>query len=963
MSEIVASTYEIIREIGSGGGGVVYLANHMRLEKKVILKADKRKITTRPDLLRREVDILKELRHTYIPQVYDYFIEDDTVYTVMDYIEGESLDKPLARGEKFSQAQVIAWAKEILEALEYLHSPIHGSPPRGYVHSDIKPANIMKRSNNDICLIDFNIALALGEENAIGRSQGYASPEHYGLDFSSGGFATGTGSGTGTEMLMRSRLRRGSGRDKSSSTGTMSSSSAAKRTVIPDVRSDIYSLGATLYHLLSGMRPEKEAKNVVPLSKREFSPQMVNIISKAMNPNPDLRFQSAREMLQALRNLHRNDVRAVRWRWRNRFAYTGLSLLLIAGITCSFLGLRRMQTSERWLRLTEDAQNVLQDGDRAQALQYVMQVYDEQQTGLLLPRTSPRTQEVLTEALGVYDVADEFRVYGTLQLPSSPLDVKIAPDASTAACICFGKLLIVDLTTAEPLVTLEMENSALAEAAYIDADTVVYAGADGITAYDISKGQELWKSGRATNIAVSGDGSTVAAVYKDNTYAEVYNAETGEQKAKVDFGQKRQSLTLNDNFVNRFDNLFCLNQTGNLLAVSFSDGSLAIKNLEEADKDIDILDDTVVPNAHYEGGFYQQYFAFSATTEERDESVFAVIDTETVTLTKELSDQGYYFTAADKNGIVLGLFNILQRIDPVANEGSFLIPRKERIMHYSYDDTYAMASYGDHVSFFDQNVKEVGTFSNSVSCDFLALKKDTAVVGSHNSPVLWILKHENHPEAQVLAYDPDYVHDEARLSADGRTVMLFRYDYFRIYDTDGAGIKDVNIPNAAEVYDQQYIRDADASYLEVIYNDGKLDKYDAGNGELLETQELGPPDRTLYEEFETDRLRVESPLHGARKVYRKDNGKMIGELDDKAMLTYFTEAGDYLIAQYMTTDDHFYGYLMDQDCQVLAYLPNLCDVLPGELLFDYSSGDIRKVKIYDLAELLDTARGEMKAAE
>lgn len=102
MPEMIASTYEIIEKIGSGGGGNVFLAYHVRLGKKVVLKADKRKITTKPELLRREVDILKELNHPYIPRVYDFFAEGDTVYTVMDYIEGESLDRPLKRGERFS---------------------------------------------------------------------------------------------------------------------------------------------------------------------------------------------------------------------------------------------------------------------------------------------------------------------------------------------------------------------------------------------------------------------------------------------------------------------------------------------------------------------------------------------------------------------------------------------------------------------------------------------------------------------------------------------------------------------------------------------------------------------------------------------------------------------------------------------------------------------------------------------
>ena len=167
MPGIIASTYEILEKLGAGGGGTVYLANHLRLGKKVVLKVDKRPITARPELLRREVDVLKHLSHAHIPQVYDFFVEEENVYTVMEYIEGESLDRPLKRGEKYPQPQVVKWAKQMLGALSYLHSPVHGDPPRGYVHSDIKPANLMRTPDNDVCLIDFNIALALGE---IGRA-------------------------------------------------------------------------------------------------------------------------------------------------------------------------------------------------------------------------------------------------------------------------------------------------------------------------------------------------------------------------------------------------------------------------------------------------------------------------------------------------------------------------------------------------------------------------------------------------------------------------------------------------------------------------------------------------------------------------------------------------------------------------------------------------------------------------
>ena len=179
-NKVIASAYEIIKEIGAGGGGIVYLGRHIRLNKDIVLKADKRSLTKNPDDLRREVDALKNLSHTYIPQVYDFVREDGIVYTVMDYIRGESLDKYLKSGERFPQKQMVKWSCQLLEALAYLHN----YPPYGILHSDIKPANIMVTPQGDIRLIDFNIAQVLEGEGAVrvGRSRGYASPEHYGIN-------------------------------------------------------------------------------------------------------------------------------------------------------------------------------------------------------------------------------------------------------------------------------------------------------------------------------------------------------------------------------------------------------------------------------------------------------------------------------------------------------------------------------------------------------------------------------------------------------------------------------------------------------------------------------------------------------------------------------------------------------------------------------------------------------------
>ena len=293
-----------------------------------------------------------------------------------------------------------------MEALCYLHSPTHGNPPRGFVHSDIKPANLMRTRDGNVCLIDFNIALALGEENVVGCSAGYASPEHYGLDFSMVGGMTGTRTetmneagdsrhmgtraepdtetalDTDTETMLdtdtetvysdmgtmadtgnietdsqpnprlsnvsfgvppRKVANSSSNMSSDFGSGISRSSGSSMKKIVPDVRSDIYSVGATLYHLLCGRRPARHAMEVASLSEKEFSPQIVKIISKAMHPNPDLRYQTAGEMLEAFSRLHENDTRMRRFKRTNRIAYTAIGACFALGVLSSFVGLKRIQ--------------------------------------------------------------------------------------------------------------------------------------------------------------------------------------------------------------------------------------------------------------------------------------------------------------------------------------------------------------------------------------------------------------------------------------------------------------------------------------------------------------------------------------------------------------------------------------------------------------------------------------------
>lgn len=961
MSEIIAGTYQIVKKIGSGGGGNVFLAHHQRLDKEVVLKADKRKMSTQPELFRVEVDVLKHLNHTYIPQVYDFFVENETVYTVMDYIEGESFDKLLNRGEVFSQVQVIQWGRQLLEALSYLHSPIHGNPPHGYMHSDIKPANLILTPLGNICLIDFNIALALGEEMVIGRSKGYASPEHYGLDFStdkSYTASTGNGATDSSRSSSASAIRRAisvftSGRESTGGSGAYRSGMSSQYHLIkPDVRSDIYSVGATLYHLLSGRRPAPNAKEVIPLSEKEFSAQLVKIIQKAMEPNPNLRYQSADEMLEAFNKIRENDVRVRRLKQQDRIAFAILSLLCIAGAGLSFVGLKRMETAENWKKLAEYSKNAYQEGDSEAAVDYALQAFPRKNP-MIQPPYIAEAQKALADALGVYDLSDGYKVHGIVELPSAPLYMDIAPDGSTFTSVYDGAAAVCDTESCMLLATLPVADSALSEAEYLDADTIIYAGAEGISRYDIEAGVSRWTGQKATGICISADGKRAAGIYKEEGFVSVYDTENGQLIKKVDLGGRHQSVTANDVFANPNDNLLAMNEDGSILGISLSDGSLELYNLKGSGNPAVVLDQNS-GFTHFEGGFYKQYFAFSASNGHN--SFFQMIDTEKLESIAGFSSESRQSAQVDETGIYLQQDNILEKVEPISGEQTPLVNNSENIRAYALSTSHTMIATEQAFSFYDSHAVEIESCEKQDETDFVRLAGDIALIGSRNTPVIRLMAYENHEEAEVFTYDPSIVHKEARVSADGERVMLFDWKKFRIYDRTGELINETDIPDAEQVYDQQFRRDENGSRLEVVYNNGDCRIYSASDGSLLQMTHNTAPDEELYEEFLVNGLRIESRLHGAPVAYDEATGKQVRVLSEEDYLSYVTSAGENMVAQFVTADGYYYGQLLSRDCEVLAELPYLCDVINHVLIFDYPTGNLRQSHIFDIEQLLQAAQ-------
>jgi Tol biopolymer transport system component len=254
--------YRILEELGRGGMGAVYRAQDTSLGVDVAIKEN---FFTTPESERqfkREASLLATLRHPHLPRVTDHFvIPDQGQYLVMDFVPGRDCRQILeAQNGPLPQDEVLRWMREILDALIYLHSR-----PQPIIHRDIKPGNIKITPEDRAVLVDFGLAKIHDASRstttgAKAFTPGFAPPEQYGLG----------------------------------------------RT---DARTDIFSLGATMYMLLSGKLPEdslERAMGHVELTPIEelnssVSPQVAAAIEKAMAPRPENRYQTAEEFLQALR--------------------------------------------------------------------------------------------------------------------------------------------------------------------------------------------------------------------------------------------------------------------------------------------------------------------------------------------------------------------------------------------------------------------------------------------------------------------------------------------------------------------------------------------------------------------------------------------------------------------------------------------------------------------------------------
>ena len=370
---VLRARYRIIRQIGAGGTGCVYLAEDFNIGKMWAVKQILYRPGISPALGEHEVLMMKQLDYWIFPRIVDAWQEEQCYFIVSDYIDGVSLDCILKQGAVPAKV-ALGWTIVLAKALRYLHE---GQPPIWYL--DLKPDNIMVRPDGTISLIDFGIAQRLAEPAHQLGTPGFAAPEQYGC----------------IDMEI-------------------------------DARTDIFALGMTLYAMLSGQTPVPNlAAQTVKVQDSGLKKNVKKVILHCIQSNPKKRFQNTQELLPALYQIQEGHHSFKKLIITGTFGLLIFVLLLFALV---WAGGRQSENAAARQMLSEIGNHVVDGEYTKEGIQIICGYLD---SGCLNPKTASQfTYEV------AYNLFEQQRNYKEAGHYFNKLNSGQYPDAAYFLKLC-----------------------------------------------------------------------------------------------------------------------------------------------------------------------------------------------------------------------------------------------------------------------------------------------------------------------------------------------------------------------------------------------------------------------------------------------------------------------------------------------------------------------------------------------
>jgi WD40 repeat protein len=469
--------------------------------------------------------------------------------------------------------------------------------------------------------------------------------------------------------------------------------------------------------------------------------------------------------------------------------------------------------------LSEYAQELLTNGDPETAMLLALEALPRNLKSPERPYV-PQAQQALGDALSVYNPETGYQPYKTLTLEASTSSLAISPNETYIASACPFIVTIADPLTGEVAANLPAVDDVSLSATFLDDNTLIYTGADGLSAYDIAAGESLWTGlAGANNMSVSANKEVIAAANSTEGSASLYDRD-GNLLQTISFGERTLPVSLDTAFVSFDHSLFALSADGAQLAVSFTDGSVSLFDCKDG-KETQIIPPSAV--SWISGGFCGDTLICSTLIEQPYYAELILYDTLNKEITASYESQGdtgaYFLPFASDEGILVAHSNNLYQVNTSTGEleGYYAVGDNITALSRQAGRTILSTESGSYYIIGEDG--GVSAYDSLETCTTLAIGSSIALTGSRDSGQVRILRDNTADEEKSLlfSYDTDYFFTDTCIDREQDRILFYSYQGLRCYDQSGVLIGEASFPDPMSVLEVRH--DEESGNIIVRYPD------------------------------------------------------------------------------------------------------------------------------------------------